>query len=944
MSIFSNLFSRKLRNELLSAVDFAELIGKNAKIASDAYLKRADAEIPGFKALNTPPFAEVFLDKLGALGAFLRSEGSELGFLSSGLFGEKYNRPSSPESQYTKAHIHQEYKILRETLLALLAPHQGLSPKAATLLADLLEVSIAQATEEFVLNALAEKKRLTKDLHSAEKELSAAENQYRWFEEALNRLPKPLFLLDRQSGKISFANRSAKRMLGLDYVGQDAVDAYGSSFKVLDTNGNMIPQDQLPSSRTLRGESVKGEEFIIQSSMGSFHVKVFSEQLPEAFNQPASALVLLQDITSLKTVESSLRQTKANLDQAIEIAQIGFWHVEIPSSELFVTPILLAQFGIDASTFRSTLEECLAVIHPDDKERVSAAIDAAVYRKIPYRIEYRVVHSSGVIHWIEAKGAPTFDSGGNPIRFTGTTVDITTRVRARENLETTTRELQVLADSMPQIVWGSRPDGELDYFNQVWFDYSGSTYEENMGNGWAKFVHADDMAQTQALWAKALSSGELYENEFRLRSKNGVYRWFVVRAVPIFDGDGKIKTWYGTNTDIHEQKILTHELSEAKSIAERANAAKSQFLANMSHEIRTPLGAIMGFASLLRDETLAREEREGFLSVVERNSSQLLRIIDDILDLSKVEAGMMLIECIDFSLIEMLSDFASLIGFKAREKGIGFIARAVTPLPKIVNSDPTRLRQILMNVVGNAIKFTEQGQVELRVCFKDGVLDFEVEDTGRGISPDQEKNLFQPFSQADTSTTRLYGGTGLGLVLTRSLAEAMGGHFVLKQSVIGKGSQFSIKVEARTKPDVEYVTALGFASVPMRSVVSAGQLSGFKILLVEDSPDNQALISIFLSRAGAAIDIASDGEQGYRKASEGHYDLVLMDVQMPVLDGIAAVKRLRSDGYRGPVIALTAHAMKEERVRCIEAGFNDFISKPVIREDLVSAVARYRAN
>lgn len=504
------------------------------------------------------------------------------------------------------------------------------------------------------------------------------------------------------------------------------------------------------------------------------------------------------------------------------------------------------------------------------------------------------------------------------------------------------RDWKTLADSMPQIVWSANAEGELDYFNQVWFDYSGSTYEMNKGNGWVQFVHPDEVDITGERWKKSLEHKTYYENEFRLRSKDGGFRWFVARARPILDTNGLVKKWYGTNTDIHDQKLMTESLSEARAVAERANSAKSQFLANMSHEIRTPLGAIMGFSQLIKENGLSRGEREEYVAVIERNSSQLLRIIDDILDLSKVEAGMMLIESLEFSLPEALTDFSSLMGFKAREKGILFVSRAVTTLPSIINSDPTRLRQILMNVVGNAIKFTDRGQVEMRVGYVDGFLEFEIEDTGRGISSEQERNLFQPFTQADASTTRKYGGTGLGLVLTRSLAEALGGEFFLKRSELGKGSTFFVRIRAPSTSNSVTFSGLGFESAAPRSVVSSGQLANLRILLVEDSPDNQALISIYLARAGASADIASDGEQGINLANKSNYDVVLMDVQMPIMDGITAVKKMRESGYTKPIIALTAHAMKEERTRCIEAGFTDFLSKPLTREDLINMILDVR--
>jgi CheY-like chemotaxis protein/anti-sigma regulatory factor (Ser/Thr protein kinase) len=263
-------------------------------------------------------------------------------------------------------------------------------------------------------------------------------------------------------------------------------------------------------------------------------------------------------------------------------------------------------------------------------------------------------------------------------------------------------------------------------------------------------------------------------------------------------------------------------------------------------------------------------------------------------------------------------------------------------LPDVVNSDPTRIRQILTNVVGNAIKFTDKGSVVLRVSFVDETLAFEAVDTGRGITKEQAEKLFQPFAQGDASTTRKYGGTGLGLVLTRRLSEALGGSFELVSSQPGVGSRFISSIRVRVPERARLVRALGFASETIRNVGVQGMLSDLRVLLVEDSPDNQALFSIYLNRAGAKIDIASDGQRGVEMALSEGYDVVLMDVQMPIMDGITAVRTLRSSGYDTPIIALTAHAMKEEKIRCLEAGYTGFLSKPIQRAELVDALAKFR--
>lgn len=448
---------------------------------------------------------------------------------------------------------------------------------------------------------------------------------------------------------------------------------------------------------------------------------------------------------------------------------------------------------------------------------------------------------------------------------------------------------------------------------------------------------------------RVFQTGESVSNQnidIGLEQADGtIKRYFLkVSYQPLRDPQQRIYGIVATAVDMTGHKETETALQEAVAEAARANNAKSAFLANMSHEIRTPLGAILGFAELANQSGVGSKDLTKYLSVIERNSNQVLRIIDDILDLAKVEAGKVVVENVVFSLVEFLSDFSSLMVFKAREAGISFATVAETDIPEFVITDPTRLRQILNNVVGNAIKFTSGGGVKLSVAYETNALKFTIEDTGRGIAPEQAKNLFQAFVQADSSTTRKFGGTGLGLVLTKHLSQLLGGDFVLKRSDLGKGSTFEAKVRVKMLSTVKMIPRknAAFESMESKSLnVHRGRLMGVKVLVVEDSPDNQMLLQIILGQQAAQLEVAVDGVEGVEKAFSSNCDIVLMDIQMPRMDGHEAVRTLRERGFDKPVIALTAHAMKEEVERAATSGFTGYVAKPIQREALIHTILRH---
>jgi len=385
----------------------------------------------------------------------------------------------------------------------------------------------------------------------------------------------------------------------------------------------------------------------------------------------------------------------------------------------------------------------------------------------------------------------------------------------------------------------------------------------------------------------------------------------------------------------NEKAAFSDQLQDSNKRLELATKAKSAFLANMSHEIRTPLTSIVGFSEEIATNDRLNEEDKKSLGYIVRSGKHLRKVINDILDISKIEAGKMEVENIEFSLFELINDIKSMLSLQAQEKGLDLKIDCTFPLPDIIFTDFTKLKQILINLIYNAIKFTHKGSIHVQVSMENenNKLVISITDTGIGMSEAEVENIFDAFSQADSSTTRKYGGTGLGLSISNLMAEKLGGSLVVN-SKPGEGSQFILSVDSNVTDKTNYIYEMpedNSTEHIISSVLSTPSLTG-RILLAEDNPNNQALISLLINKTGAQVDIVENGEQAVTQALAGNYDLVLMDMQMPIMDGLEATDMLRKSSFNKPVIAITANARKEDIDKCKQAGCNDFLSKPIDRE------------
>ncbi|MHC5614334.1 MAG: hybrid sensor histidine kinase/response regulator [Nostoc sp.] len=527
--------------------------------------------------------------------------------------------------------------------------------------------------------------------------------------------------------------------------------------------------------------------------------------------------------------------------------------------------------------------------------------------------------------------------------------EILERQRILEILRQSEERYRYLAEAIPQLIWTTDANGESDYFNQNWYEYTGLTLEQSLGYGWLAALHPDDVQSADEVWSNAVKNRTIYNNEYRFkRAFDGSYRWQLARGLPLKDEQGFVVKWFGTCTDIHEQKQILEERAHlleleqvARGKAETANRIKDEFLAVLSHELRTPLNAILGWSKLLQTRAFDQAKTSEALATIERNATLQAQLIEDLLDISRILQGKLTLNITKINLESTVLSALETMHLAAETKLIE-VNTAFAPDVRQVMGDSTRLQQVVWNLVSNAIKFTPKGgKVEVRLEQADDYAQIIVSDTGQGISGEFLPYVFDYFRQADSTSTRSFGGLGLGLAIVRNIIEMHGGIVKAESEGEGKGAIFTVSLPLL--PD-ESPSLTDEQNYPAFLATNSLLLADVRVLVVEDDDDSRDFITFVLEQDGAFVIAVSSAFEALQTLAEVKLDVLVSDIGMPDMDGYMLIHQVRTwtaeQGGEIPAIALTAFARNDDQQEALKAGFQLHLSKPLNPEELIAAIVQ----
>ena len=778
-----------------------------------------------------------------------------------------------------------------------------------------------------IIQDISQRKRL-------EEALRESERRFRTF---VDHATDAFFLLDEQHVVLD-VNRKACQSLG--YSREELVGMSPPDF-----DPEITPAKIEEINRNLNaGETVAFESRHRRKDGTVFPVEVRGEAFWEGGRNFVVALA--RDMTEHKRAEEALRESERRFRILAEALPHMVWTAGPDGATDYYNARTTEYIGLTSEQLQGW--GWRSSIHPEDLARCLERWTRSIATGEPYEIEFRVLRADGAFGWHLARALALRDDSGRITKWFGSCIDIDDQKRTQEALRESERRFRTLAEALPLQVWTTEPDGANDYVNARTTEYTGLTQEQFRGWNWQPAFHPEDLPRVLEEWTRSIATGEPYEIEYRLRRADGAFRWHLARALALRDDSGRITKWFGSNIDIDDQKRAQEALREAKEAAEAANRAKDEFLANVSHEIRTPMNAILGMTELVLDTPLFDDQRQ-CLKAVKSAADNLLGNINDLLDFSKIEAGKLELEPADFSLRATVGDTLRALAVRAHRKGLELIYDVQAEVPDALVGDAGRLRQVLLNLVANAIKFTDAGEVVVRAelageAAPDGDIGLRltVRDTGIGIPQDQQERIFRAFEQEDSSTTRKYGGTGLGLTIAARLVALMRGQITV-ESEPGRGSTFAFTAQLGLQPHPPGPHTLGPPVL----------LHELPVLVVDDNATNRHILEQWLrgwkmepAAVGdglAALDALWDAVTVGRP-----YALVLLDARMPDTDGLALAAKIRKRPalFATRIILLTSGERPGDWDRIREQRIDAHLLKPVQQDELLETIYRVmsRAN
>lgn len=661
----------------------------------------------------------------------------------------------------------------------------------------------------------------------------------------------------------------------------------------------------------------------------------FIHEIDPVDHEP-SILIILRNIDEQKTIEAKYIESEKRYEMAMEAADMGVWDYHVGTEETYYSRKWKSILGYYPDELPNDFSIWEDLLHPEDKDRMTHFITNFLQTDTRiYEAEFRMKHKNGHYVWIKSRATALRDENGQAIRMLGTHRDITEEKKS----ESEYKKLYQAIMQSPISVLITDKDGYIEFFNPAFCKITGWKDQEILGK---KPSILKSGFQTPAfyekLW-KTISSGNEWQGEFKNRKKNGEFYWELASISPIKNTFGTITHFVKIAENISYLKKIEKDLKKAKQDAELANNYKNNFIANMSHEIRTPINSIIGFSELIKHENLSQQKRNKYSEIIEENSQSLLRLIDDIIDIAKIEANELKIRKEACSLGEVFTELELTYNNFLRKKDKTAL-KLVFQLPTqshhdVIFTDPYRLKQILNNLYINALRHTDDGKIEIGyTILNESKIQFFVSDSGKGIPHSELKNIFKRFTQNDDPSNSEVSGSGLGLSICKDLAILLGGDLNVK-SIEGEGSIFLLTIPY----DKIKIPMVRSTSKPTTSLKY--DFKDYTIMIAEDTPYNYEYLYSILNKTGANVIWAKDGIDVLKLYEKSKVDLILMDIQLPEINGYEATSQIRKSNLDLPIIAQTAYAMAEDKQKCLESGCNEVLVKPIRMDDVLSTVARY---